>query len=48
MHAKFDASSWGKKILRQKAKKAATDFDRYKAAKAKVARSAAIKAKLAK
>jgi large subunit ribosomal protein L14e len=45
---KFAASSWGKKLARQAAKKVATDFDRYKAAKAKVARSAAINAKLAK
>ena len=48
MTAKFAASSWGKKLARQAAKKTASDFDRYKAAKAKTARSAAIKAKLAK
>ena len=48
VHAKFAASSWGKKLARQSAKKKATDFDRYTAAKAKVARSAAINAKLAK
>ena len=48
VHAKFEASSWGKKLARQAAKKKATDFERYKAAKAKVARSAAINAKLAK
>ena len=46
MHAKFAASSWGKKLARQAAKKVATDFDRYKAAKARSTRSAAIKAKL--
>ena len=43
---KFAASNWGKKLARQDAKKKATDFDRYKAMKAKVARSAAIKQKL--
>ncbi len=43
---KFAASSWGKKLARQAAKKTATDFDRFKAAKAKTTRSAAIKAKL--
>ena len=48
MTAKFAASSWGKKLARQAAKKTASDFDRSKAAKAKTARSAAIKAKLAK
>ena len=48
VHAKFAASSWGKKLARQAAKKVATDFDRYMAAKAKVAKAAAIKAKLAK
>ena len=46
MHNKFAASSWGKKLARQAAKKVATDFDRFKAAKAKSKRSAAIKAKL--
>ncbi len=48
VEGKFAASSWGKKLARQAAKKTATDFDRYKAMKAKVARSAAVKAKLAK
>jgi large subunit ribosomal protein L14e len=48
VHAKFAASSWGKKLARQGVKKTATDFERYKAMKAKVTRSAAIKAKLAK
>jgi hypothetical protein len=46
--AKFASSSWGKKLARQAAKKTATDFERYTAMKAKVKRSAAIKAKLAK
>ena len=36
------------KLARQQAKKTATDFERYTAMKAKVKRSAAIKAKLAK
>jgi large subunit ribosomal protein L14e len=43
---KFAASSWGKKMARQAAKKSLGDFGRWQAMKAKVAKSAAVKAKL--
>lgn len=45
---KFAATAWGKKIAARAAKAATTDLDRYKAAVARKARSAAIKAKLGK
>jgi large subunit ribosomal protein L14e len=46
IEGKWAASSWGKKLARQDAKKKASDFDRFKAAKAKTARSKLIAAKL--
>jgi large subunit ribosomal protein L14e len=41
--AKFAASSWGKKLAKRDAKAAQTDFDRYKAAVAKMKHSAQVR-----
>ena len=41
--AKFAASGWGQKLARRAARAAATDLDRFKAASAKMARSAKVR-----
>ena len=41
--AKFEASSWGKKLARRALKTRQTDFDRYKESVARKKRSAAVK-----
>ena len=46
--AKFNASSWGKKITTQATRKSLTDFDRFKVMVARVKRSAIMKRALAK
>ena len=46
VQAKFAASSWGKKLARQQAKRGASDLDRYRTMKAKVAKGAAVRAQL--
>ena len=48
VQGKFAASSWGKKLARQQAKRGASDLDRYRTMKAKVSKSAAVKAALLK
>lgn len=45
---KFAASSWGQKLAKRKAKAEMTDFDRYKAAVAKMKRSAQVRRTLNK
>lgn len=47
VEGKWAASSWGKKIAKQQARKNLTDFDRYKVMVARVKRSALIKKALA-
>jgi hypothetical protein len=44
---KFAASAWGKKLARQAAKAATSDFDRYKAGVQKAKRSRAIRKAMA-
>jgi len=43
IYAKFAASSWGKKIATQSARKSMSDFDRYKVSVARSKRSAIVK-----
>lgn len=45
--AEFAASKWGQKIARQSARKALTDFDRFKVAIARSKRSAIVKKAMA-
>ena len=44
--AKFDKTTWGKKLLARKTKASLTDFGRFKAMIAKKAKSAKVKAAL--
>mmetsp|Transcript_2882 Transcript_2882/g.10433 ORF Transcript_2882/g.10433 Transcript_2882/m.10433 type:complete len:126 (-) Transcript_2882:205-582(-) len=43
VQGKWDSSAWGKKLAARRAKKAMTDFERYKAVVAKTKRAAAIR-----
>ena len=43
IEAKFAKSAWGQKLAKRMAKAATTDFDRYKAAAAKMTRSAKVR-----
>lgn len=43
MLAKFAASAWGKKLARQSAKAATSDFDRFKAAVTKAKKARAVR-----
>ena len=45
---KFAASSWGKKIAKQAAKKNLNDFDRFKVMVARVKKSSILKREIAK
>lgn len=46
--AKFEKTSWGQKLAKQKTKANMTDFDRFKAMVEKKKRSAAVKKALKK
>jgi large subunit ribosomal protein L14e len=48
VQGKFAASSWGKKLARQAAKRSASDLDRYRTMKAKVAKGEKLRAALPK